>query len=651
MFYFSPGDCCEAAVCVFYADNFGGADSTDVGIWTEVAGNWTITGTRLHPDHADTDQIAIGDDTTTDISAGLLTFETKLKGQAGDVLGAGLYFTSAVDLDPIASAISGGMYVKAMLKIGSAGAGEFSLAFYQADVMQYTHTVEDFCLLNEYDIPEDTDVTLSVCVQLTPFAWTYVARLTIGDDVYELGFRENTSYSAQRHIPAYFADLAVTGSFDDALVERVDWITGDTAGDCEDCPTCDLGRYWESYVATDFGETGTAVSGTWHTYVDVSEDIGEDCSIPVDVTWPPPSSDYRPAHCCILAAPATYVLFSADDNAIFIANRRWVNDNLEISTHHCPGNVLDVAKNPRLLFSYVDPDNYWCLEFQYTPEDQQTVPTAPAWTYLIFRPRLIRRVGGAETVYWSGNLTLQDSTQSFLWYGVSVHGCRIMYRAMSYYYCILEDAELNNTGRWGVCTGDDAGDGVWFDSAYAQCSRDLDCSPYIYIPDPDDPDSEPEDPPTFLNCCDDEVAVGDEFSVQFFGVGTTIECAADDCIFDTPWINDITANVWTVTITYADENTIIAHGETTVDNPCVLGDGVWAIDLQVIKVKADPDPLCVSYVRLYYTGQGGCDIYFASDPIFTACNHAFFFWRHGNEPPPCCLQGDNGPGSVTINLL
>ncbi|MGE3666633.1 MAG: hypothetical protein AB7G51_08420 [Steroidobacteraceae bacterium] len=533
-----------------YADTFDRGDTSTVPNTTELVGNWANTSNALHPDHAASDQRLRFDNAVTTTFGALQRIT--IRGQTGDRIGLGF----VTDAD-------GDSFAEATVRFGTSN-GRINLNRYSDAVLNWTWNEELECAENDYNIPDETPLAVEFCYSLRSgmfstnvTCWHFKVDVG-GGTMHRVGYAE-LGYFVNAHGAALTGTDAVTAYFDDYSFELVN-----DSGTCEFCPHCEFGVI---SVAGDAVVGGTEqVAGTW---TDAGTDLVE----------------------------------TADADAILLWDEevRWANDNMGCDLY-IPGLGPTAPYKMRIIFSWVDSNNYWYAEFY-------VASTTGFWDV---DWSIVHRAGGVDTTVDSGTFSVfgfSTSVRLLVW------GCSIALWSRDVFIELqscLTDAALNNTGRWGIGTGDTVTDVARFPTPRFFCANEFDCET-IGDYEPPEPLPEPPDYPPpgdpFASCCPDlaDVELGDPFLVQLLAldVDTGPGCP------DTEICNDSEIAVFlamsdfhTIYVVYYDENTIILVGDTGVVVPCSGSD-------ETVKIK----------VQITRTGENECTI---TGTVFIATCHIFY---------------------------
>lgn len=565
MAHYPCPDCCgETTACVIYETDFTVADTSTVPDATELSGDWEIVSNALHPDHAASDQRIRFDD-----AVGLVAedengyfedmgvwVEAVIRGQADDTAGV----TLITDAD-------GDTYTDALVTFGTGSDGRFEMHGYANGVLSWSWDASFECSANSYDIAFDTPMTLRMCVR-RPFTteWaTWYAVLTIGSDVYRLGYAEHfpTGFDVDGTTYGGLATGtdAITAYFDDFrfLQAGPEFSGGIPDGECEVCPTCYFGVFFEHV-----SDRTEIISGSWSG------------------------------------------LSTSDDNAMLLINEDlcWANDNLHLAV-----TMLAVEDGEyRIIISYLDTDNYWYLQFGIE------LLTGATSTYTW---ELIERSGGVETTHVSGG------PRGFFYYldlWLYVWDCTIAWTHMgpdatgAVWEC-FDSANLNKTGRWGfgsgtVTTGTlnfASGSGAMF-APYLICSEEFDCDNLPTDSDPPDGDPDPPDP---LGCCDpaDGIAIDSTVELTISDLNIVPGCVGDPCITDLVTFLLAMNSTHTLTCTQITDGFYFFFLDTGLDPPCESTPSGITMEIR-LWIFRDGD---VCFARIELWAGSTCIIWLESD--------------------------------------
>ncbi len=606
-FAFTPSCCCEEGTCLIFSDSGTGSDSTTISGTYEASGNWARTSNRIHPDHAASDQRLLGTTAAlnTATPGGKLVRAT-MKGQASDTLGVALFFHSASG--DASGAYATGDRAEATITIGSGTAGRFDLKTYNGGVSDATWSEADECSVNEYAIAADTDVTLSLCVKRTTVSGghsdTLVATLVVGATTYEMGVPLPAALGGSYVYPALTTGTnAITGSF-------IDWEFYHVSDDCEPCLTC----YYSAWPTGDLSANWTQAAGTW------SESSGEEAS---------PCS----------AIDINGVEVSSAD-AYLIHNDHWANDNLYLNLWMCLDDY-DAPFKAGVVFSYVNTTTNWRLEIHGYDEDR-------GWGSMRFYKLTLWH---DDDPVW---VTDGPEAAGYANIGVWVYDCSVWVFFDGWAWCATDAADLNDTGKFGVFTGDTVTDYVRFYDLLVQCTDSTWTCVDGYIgtdpPNPDPPGADP-DPGDPTGCCDlSALEFGDEIeatvaNITYYGAGGCASCTE----VDSAWLTALNAT-HTLRVNWKSVSYTSAFGSTGLDNPCdlVLTSAGYQISITAYIVPIDAST-CQMFAVLHVPSGGTCGAaYFASNTFSPgdACTSRELLWQSGNLNG-CCLNATTG-ASITL---
>lgn len=559
------GGCCTTT-CLVYADDFTRSDTTTIPNTTELVGNWANTSNALHPDHAASDQRLRFDSATVDAAVDGFFQRVTIRGQTGDRIGLGVL----LDAD-------GNSFAEATVRFGTGTNGRINLNGYVDGVLDWTWNEALECAVNEYDIPTETPTAIELCTIVGnpepggAVRRTYHLTVTAASVTHRVGYADDASSEPDPYT-IYGATLtgtdAVTAYFDDYESERADWPTGP----CPICPTCDYGTFTVVYAEE--------IDGDW---IDIT---GGDSGVQTDETG------------------ATL---------LWDANLAWANDNMcwwwEV-------NPFDYTASdhvtPRFIFSWVDDENYWFVEFDI---DFQA---STSWLGVTWRIVEVAATVETERLASAGYFPLVY----FYWVRVCVWDCTIALGISTGsgfgWYC-YDAADINNTGRWGLGTGSANTGTTYFRKPLTHCATEFDCDTFPTFEQPDPP--EPPDEP-FESCCPDigTIAVSDtyEFQINSFDIDSGAECLADPCADDIFLVFLGLADIFTLTCVYASAVHAVLYGDTGVVVPCSGSE-------ETAKV----------WVWITKTGENTCTIRIA---LFIATCHAF--WETEITDEDACLDVD-----------
>lgn len=631
---YSPGgECvCCSVDCIVYADTFEGSDTTTLSNWYEAVGDWEIVSNRLVPEASVADQRILANAGVLDTYGAYVvgsSVSVTVRGSDGAIAGVALFFDSAGFLATPSTAYTDGNWIEATVQFGSGTSGRLNLNVYESSVLTETWNADLECNANEYDIPPDEDVTLELCqstVLRAPAdpiveATGIVARLTVGSNVYEIGIPTGFFFDGApfAHFAACITGNDCTGvSFDNfSFTRRSSAMPND---ECELCLACGWVEWInESLVTPPPLANFTQVAGTWvqatgcSTYVDAVE--------------------------------------TADTAALLIHDDRWANDNLLMKVVMCYDGVETTG---RLIFSYVDDDNYWCVEASLT---EFVVDIASE-----LELNLIHRATGVETVEYTFGPRVVGISAGVVWF-VAIYDCIIYFGFPGVFVAAtcFEDAALNDTGKFGVGTGGTVDDATRFSVLDVTCTSEFDCEapPDVTQPDPpDDPD--PGDP---TGCCSDldELLIGDTIECTIAGITYFLIAPCAGACGDAAFLTALNAT-HNLTCIYKSNVFMWFYGDTGLINTGTLGpcDPYTPVDeletmklwVKVTKVAADT---CVWQGMLTPSKTGSCLFFFTGNPDVTPIPATCSGWvldrdtgQEPGEPKLCCLQGDSA--TLTLNI-
>lgn len=598
------GCSCSEETCVIHTDDFNRTDTTTIPSTTELVGNWTNTSNALYPEASVADQRIRFNDATLAWSSGTdhLTHygvrnRVTIQGQAGDRVGAAII----TDAD-------GNSFAEATVTFGTGTAGRINLERFANGSSVWVWDAATECSVNEYDIAVDTPIQIDFCAVVVNagelITWHF--KVTIGDDVYRIGYAEfgaTTSFSGITADPVgglVTGTDAVAAFFDDFEFSQAGpefEFSAPAVGGCEICPTCHLG----------FMQTGRVeeVAGDW-----TAETIKE---------W---STD--------------------DDNAIllFNANLAWANDNMRLTLR---ASLLNDGER-RIIFSYVDTDNYWFLEFDVTALTGTPFYRVD-WT-------LYHRSSGADTAIEDGSFTEVGALNIdvFIWDCTLIlvpHGGVPGAGPWVFYHCI-EGLSLNKTGRVGVGTGDIDGE-VTFHEFWATCVEEFDCENL-----PGDSDPPDIDPGGEFQCCDDADGIAKDSVVELSisGLNPIVDCLGDPCAGDLVTFLTALNSTHTLTCIGANDSVAIFTLETGLDPPCETTPSPVTMRITLWIIHEGPDK-CVAYVE-FWAGSS-CTFWLKSttDKDDDESCDGFVFQKddsHGTTAEDCCIDYSLVTGSLDFNV-
>lgn len=535
--------CCGGENCLIFADTFDGSDSSSLAGWYEAVGDWERVSNRLVPEASVADQRILAETGGVNLTPSGVTATVTFRGDTGDRAGLGIFMASNPG-DTAADAYADGNWIEATVRFGSGTSGRLNLNVYLSGSLEITWNADLECSANEYDIPPNEDVTLTLCVQYQGLTSTAVATLVVGAETIEIGVN-----GLMGTIPGGASSLryaaCITGA-DSTAVSFNDFSFYHVTDDCEDCLECGWDE-WFNGEATPLANF-TEVAGDW-------------------IASPTP---------CFLDDGVD----TEDVDALLIYNERWANDNLFIWVRICQDGERPFKA--RLIFSYVDDDNYWCVEVSITALDDD-----PSSTISLVEMDLIHRDGGVETVesswpfgpaYWGSNVWID--IQVYVW------DCLVAFGSGTLMSCYA-DAALNDTGRFGVGTGDTVTELVRFSAMQVRCATEFECTD---APPTDPPDYPPPGDP-FDSCCPDlaDIEVDDtfEFHLGAFDIESGEPCESLPCYSDITTVFLGLANIHTVTCVYRSPTLVVLHGDTGVVVTCSGDDETAKIWVWISKTGAD----------------------------------------------------------------
>jgi len=514
-----------------------------------------------------------------------------VQGSAGDEVGLLLFSDGLSDT-----------YAELRIRIGAGTSGKIRLRYVHSGYEESGWTEESECDANEYDLPPDTPITLRICY-IGFFVVENMLTGTVfnGSQTYELG---TTTIGLSPGIRAglciaegsavTFDDFEFYGAYPP---QNVNSGTG-----CEECMVCEHSFWIGDSDGTQLDDW-TQVGGTWTNMADVDQ------------------------------CPDDSGVETASANAVLIHDKRWASDNLWIVVRICGDDTPPFQA--KVIFSYVDSDNYWYMLY-----DVDDDPIG-AGVYLAV-VSVYHRVGGVDTLIDSSPVA--TPLFGYVDIGIYVFDCNIIAGTFGSGAVCIENAALNNTGKFGVGTGT-VTDQVRFANMQVFCTEEFDCGD---APDVVPPDDTPVDPPV-LDCCSTDLEIGTELNVDFFDVTADTECTADDCIVVDTWLNDLNSTTFTVAVIEIGDNFVVLEGDTGLGNTCITGTGTWWIRVNIFKVSETD---CVVLFTLFIQGDEHhpeCTLYWVTDPVAAggACSAAAFFWRGANADPFCCVDP---PGTSIASL-
>lgn len=559
-------ECCGGSPCAIHADTFDRGDSTTIPNTTELVGNWANTSNALHPDHAASDQRLRFDLATVDAAIYGFVQRVTIRGQTGDRIGLGVL----LDAD-------GNSFAGATVTFGAGTNGRIDMNGFADGALDWTWDEALECAVNEYNIPDETPTSIELCTIVGnaqpggAVRRTYHFTVTAASVTHRVGY---AAYSSGESSPfnIYGATLtgadAVTSYFDNYEAERASFL----AGPCPICPTCDYGTFSVAYAEE--------ISGFWANIT------GGDTGVHTD-----------------------------DTNAIILwdANLAWANDNMCWWWEVSPFDYTSSDHvTPRFIFSWVDDENYWFVEFDID------YYSSSGWMGVTWR--IVEVVAAVETEHLAS--TGYIPLVYYFWVRICVWDCVVAlgfnFGSGFSWYC-LDTLDINNTGRWGLGTGATTSTTTYFRKSLTHCATEFDCEDFPTFDQPDPP--EPPDEP-FESCCPDigTIAVDDtfEFQINSFDIDSGAECLADPCADDIFLVFLGLADIFTLTCVYASAVHAILYGDTGVVNPC-----------------SGSDESAKIWVWITKTGESTCTIRIA---LFVATCHAF--WETEITDEDACLDVD-----------
>ena len=632
------GSCSCFTDCIIASDDFGDGS---LASYTQLVGTWTEASGYVQPD-------PLGSDSRLryDVSVDLgdpnrpILFRVRIRGANGDR--AGIVYGDDQD-----------NYIEATVLFGSGSLGRLDFNEVVADVLAHTYNADLQCADNEYNIPPDEWVTLTL--RLTNGEFNVILEVDATEEVHVLG-----GYVVGALFAAPYVGLRTGGGtqadvrFDDLSVERSAIDCGDLyeAPDPPRFPGCEpFVHCWDmDCEAAPFGQGDsgwTTSGGTW----------GEE-TVPFERTRTNDSASRK------------------------LLDYEYLNDNLSLELGiWVVGDVeLESINQHRIYFSYNGSTN-WYMEATSWQVLETPIPEVNYFATWAFhgiyhdetlKGWILTRLGGwfAPTGHFAGiEIVCWDCKVRFgvyapfntpfgAWWSDSGSSLAVGFSPWAVHVRVcLDDADLNRTGKIGIGTGNEVHTGCAFTGPRLDCSLPFDCADYPQadIPIPDDP----EDP---TGCCDEfaTLQTGDHGEITFsswtywFGSG----CDDSDCALDSDFITDLN-NTFTLTCIEKNSNRVVFTGELGLTNPCDDCEGmaipgtdiVVLLDLRVefwIERINSTECLLRCWVR---SKCGSCTWYFQSSP-FTAsadCSLPTLSLISGNANPGgynCCLQA----GSLEFTL-
>lgn len=638
--------CCEPVVCIIASDGFGGGDTTTPPGWTEHVGDWEIDTGVLKPAAATANQ-RITYDAVTLVPTFQEYIKVRIRGGTGDRLGI-LFRDDATN------------YAELTVMFGSGTAGRLNYSHVVAGVETFTWDATNECADNEYDIPPDEWVTLTIrfssrwtstladeCMPEEDYVYVNVV-LEVDDTAatHTLGFiAPDPLVSGETGLCA--VDPSATSEFDDFEIGSLS-LQPSTA--CDNIEHCCLSATAD---CLGHGSDGwTIVSGSWTDTVS--------------------GTGLCPA---LELIPTTGHTSVSSTNAKRTIDYQWLTDNLgaQVGIGTIVGSEIEWPSGEtvwRYFFS-IDGTDDWYIEARYNP---LSAPFAylyvslehegviQAWILFdIFSieagnlttpnyPRLLCDVSGCSVKFGARGPTASAAYWSYDG-GAEAEGYYTWLSALS--ICV-DDMALNRTGKVGIGTGSDV-DVAEFHNLLVACIVPFECEvePTTDVPDPDDPGD-----PT--GCCDgyDSLQTGDPIELTlsswayWFGAG----CDDPGCV-DSGFLTAFNAT-HTLTLVRKDDDRLIFVGNLP-ENSCDECEGITIRDSvtvrlhnrAVLMIEKTSETECVAKVWIY----GRCHVcqwYFESG-AFTAgstdCDIITLTLQSGNEEAAgyqCCLQA----GSVSFAL-
>ena len=648
---FTPGCCCDVE-CIIATDDYGDGS---LASYTQLVGTWTEASGHVSPDTSTANQ-RLRFDTVTYTTSDVGVVSIRIRGGTGDQAGLMLYEDA-------------NNYVTALVTFGSGTAGRIDFNQVAGGVSVFPFDAEYECAANEYDIPPNEWVTLTIrfsdsyCFETI---FNVVVEVDDTSETHTLGVynRDVTPLLSTFKVGLITGSASTAVDFDDLSVE-----TGSTrpTGACEHVVHCCITEEAD-YLGC--GTDGWTISaGSW-TDVTQGPASCEPPATPGDV----PASDY------------THV---SSASALRTIDYQWLNDNLYMECglgelEYDDPNLLawlpEDETTWRMYFS-VDGSDEWWIEARWLPEfeDEESHGlfislehdgTIQAWIFFILYgfdpattpfgstpvltpvalPRIICEtdVCGVRFGYFGHvsataiySLDGGDEAEGFYEWVNSLVIC-------------ADDNDLNRTGKVGLGTGDEV-DVSAFHNFLVRCSDPVECADYPEeeVPDPDDPDD-----PT--GCCDgyDSLQTGDPVELTlaswayWFGAG----CADMGCSVGSDFLTDFNAT-HTLTLVEKTAERMRFVGNLP-DNECDECDGVAVRDGVTIRMHnratlvIEPISETECMAKVWIRGRcADCVWYFESGAFTKGADCTAITWNliSGNSNPggyQCCLQA----GTVSFAL-
>ena len=424
--------------------------------------------------------------------------KVELKGSAGDTLGIAFFFPTGYYL-----------FVAATVTIGAGTSGRLALTLRYECAEYDEHTAEQECAANEYNVPADEWVTLTVKVQNTFVCGDFIdAIYNVELFVPSTGLTHTLGYAGvdpagsvaliTRNVPSAAAQF---NNFEFGVADNRDGEPCDPVIHC--CITEEA-----DYLGC--GTTGwTIVSGTWN---DVAQG----------------------AFSCISPAglnPATDYVYTSSTSAKRTIDYQWLNDNLRMFLGL--GEIDDRSVIPaRLAVWFPATETVWRMYFSKDGADEwyieaRFIPTLDTYgSGLLFvslehNATIVAWIAayggwGNTTTYPVGEIVRKGAFPALI---LDVHACTIAFGLWGFggtYFenstggtdaeayhdyankvqICVEDNALNRTGHIGIGTGSPV-DVAGFHNFSAVCRRKFDCTEF-----PATEEVPPDDPDDPTGCCD-----------------------------------------------------------------------------------------------------------------------------------------------------
>lgn len=623
---FTPGCCCTTT-CILASDDFGDGS---LASYTQLVGTWTEASGVVSPDTSTSDQRLRYDGLSLPVTADYLNVTSvRIRGDTGDRAGIMLYDDA-------------NNYIEATVRFGSGTFGRLNFNHVSGGAVVFTWNAELECSANEYDIPPNEWVTLTLKVDdVSCNTFGIVNVILEVDDTAEthtLGASLDSPLPSPSKVGLTTGSSSLAIDFDDLSIEAG---SQTLTGACDPVIHCCVSAMADE---TGHGDTGwTITSGDW-----TDDSVGNGVA-------------------------------TEDITAKRTIDYTWLNDNLIAQFSIGPigggsGSSYQITETVWRYYFSVHTSNDWWLEMRLivvdwvSSVDWYALMTSlkndgviQAWMLQVLfpvdavvtvSPEITANVfdcmvqftssAGAGPVWWSESGGVE--AEEFLAYSGAFTLC-------------VDDNDLNRTGKVGLGTGNVVDNANFFGPAgvLVSCSAEFTCDAPAGEDPPEDPD--PGDP---TGCCDDfsGMQTGDPIELTlsswayWFGAG----CADPGCV-DSGFLATFNAT-HTLTLVYKDADRMVFVGNLP-ENSCDECEGITinasegtVVRLHnraVLEIEPVDETTCIAKVWIY----GRCEVcqwYFEGEFSPGDCSGTITMTLvSGNATPggyDCCLQA----GDVSFAL-